>query len=181
MTLPLRRQHDDQAPGPSDRADEQVIARLRGMDDTGGPSASDVAMARGRVWQRLVAEHPSLLTRPTAVRTRHPGPAASGIASRPGSHLRWPVPIGRQAQGGWRAAIDVAVVAVLVIGLVLGARGVGVMPSVGDPYPLATQSLVASTPTDVATPEEAMTIRDPGPGTQAAPAALGISTATPAA
>ena len=180
MTLPFRRQYDDQTLRPSDRADDLVIARLRAMDDTGGPNAAEVAMARGRVWQRLVAEHPSLLTRPTAVRTRHPGPAASGIASPTVAHLPLPVPIGRRAQGGWRAAIDVAVVAVLVIGLVLSARGVGLMPSSGNPNPLVTQSVVASTPTHVATPDETATNRALGPGTQAAPAAFKMSTATPA-
>ena len=79
MTLPFRRQYDDQTLRPSDRADDLVIARLRAMDDTGGPNAAEVAMARGRVWQRLVAEHPSLQTRPTAI----PAPPPLGLPPRP--------------------------------------------------------------------------------------------------
>lgn len=165
MTIPFRRSrrgHGTDEPGT--RADAQFLARLQEIETAGG-GRRDVSGAHDRVWRRLVDEHPALSQ--TTARSPHSIPIAAGIAAR--LPHRAGGPIDRRAPGGWRVAMDVAAVAVLVIGLLLSARGVGIMPNGGNPNPMMTQSVAAATPTRPVATNQAGTNWQPGPGPRVTP------------
>ena len=168
MTSPFRRSHDDPTPAADALTDGQLLARLQALDTATRPG-DQARLARGRVWTRLVSEHPGLGQPAASVPVRRPVPVATGIIANP--LRRSPTPIGRRAAGGWRTTMDVAAVAALVIGLVLGARGVGIMPRGGNPNPMTTQSVAAApaTATEAMATDEAGTNRQPGPGPRVTP------------
>ncbi len=163
MTIPFRRHHDRRDPSALEITDDQLLDRLRGID--GATPADQARLTQGRVWERLVSEHPSL-AQPARPYQRL-APAVRPLASGPAR--RGPTLIGRRSVGGWRAAMDVAAVAALVIGLVLGARGVGIMPQGSSPNPMMTQSVAAATATEATALDEAGTNRQPGPGPRVTP------------
>ncbi len=162
MTLPFHRGHrrGHETDAPDDRSDAQLLARLGSASDR-----RNISAAHDRVWQRLVSEHPALGQ--AAPRRQRPTPIAAGLVT--GSSRRSPLPISRRAPGGWRAAFDVAAVAVLAIGLLLTARGVGIMPNGGNPNPMMTQSAAAASPTQPLAVVEGGTNRQPGPGPRVTP------------
>ncbi len=168
MTIPFRHGRDEQSTSSAGLTEGQIMARLQALDSE-ARSGDQAFLARGRVWERLVSEHPSLGQTAATVQVRRPAPAANCVTASP--VRRSPMPIGRRSAGGWRAAMDVAAVAALVIGLVLGARGVGIMPRGGNPNPMMTQSVAAAPATEAVTPNEAGTNRQPGPGPQMMPIA----------
>ena len=168
MTIPFRRSRNEPRIAPDGPTDGQLLARLRALDAAERPG-DQARLARGRVWERLVSEHPALGQPAASVPVRRPVPVATGIIANP--LRRSPTPIGRRAAGGWRTTMDVAAVAALVIGLVLGARGVGIMPRGGNPNPIMTQSVAAApaTATGTLAVDEAGTNRQPGPGPRVMP------------
>lgn len=162
MTLPFHRGHrrGHETDSPDDGSDAQLLARLGSASDR-----RNISAAHDRVWQRLVSEHPALGQ--AAPRRQRPTPIAAGIVT--GSSRRSLLPTSRRAPGGWRAAFDVAAVAVLVIGLLLSARGAGIMPNGGNPNSMMTQSAAAASPTQPLAVAEGGTNRQPGPAPRVAP------------
>ena len=164
MIIPFDRRHGQEIGTPRNREEAHLLARLHTADKANQDRES-VAAAQDRVWQRLVNEHPAL-----GQPARHPSrptPIVSGVvAPASGRSL---LPIGRRAPGGWRAALDIASVAVLVIGLLVSARGAGIMPNGGNPNPMMTQSVAAATPTTPLAAAEPGTNQQPGPGPRLSP------------
>ncbi len=163
MTIPVRRDHDRGRPDAAGMTDGQILDRLRGSD--AATPADQIRLAQGRVWERLVSGHPAL-GEPVAATHRSP-PAIRTITAGPARQA--PTPIGRRPVGGWRAAMDIAAVAALVIGLVLGTRGFGIMPRGSSPNPMTTQSVAAATATETLATDGAAANRQPGPGPRVTP------------
>ena len=120
--------------------DDQLMRQLEAMDRhlTDGVT---VRAARGRVWRRLQDERPAL-TSTSAVSgqtARHAGRSGAILGFRAGP-----------SRGGWRAGMDMAAVAVLVLGLLFGAASRGLF-SGNQPDGSTTTAAAASVPAD-ATP-----------------------------
>lgn len=95
--------------------DDQLMRQLDAMDHDLTDDAT-LRSARGRVWQRLRDERP-----PLAGATHAAGAAPVSMTTRSG---RSGAIVGFRSgpsRGGWRAGLDMAAVAVLVLGLLFGA------------------------------------------------------------
>ena len=173
MTIPFRpsRRHHETGQ-PDELSDTLLLARLR-RAGTVRHEGQDLAGARDRVWRRLAAEHPG-----AEPADRPSRPSHASHADRASNHRDSTTPVAAcRSAGGLRAAgeqgLDVASVAVLIIGLILSARGAGLGPSGGNPNPMTTQSVAAASPTQPLSLAEDGTNQQPGPGPRLTPTLIG--------
>ena len=102
--------------------DDQLMRQLDAMDHDLTDDAT-LRAARGRVWQRLRDERPALAGATAAhgaatrTRTTRAGRGGAIVGFRAGP-----------SRGGWRAGLDMAAVAVLVLGLLFGAASRNLFP-----------------------------------------------------